>query len=82
MMNSDESRPEQPAPPAEPTQEAQRHYASFALEMAHKAADGTMTGAAAWTAKKVLDKTFGGRGPDKDGGKPGPPGDQQPPETE
>jgi hypothetical protein len=77
-MSNDEPRPEQPAQPAETAQEAQRNLIA---QLAEHAADGTVTGAAAWTAKKVLDKTFGGHGPDK-GGDSGPPGDPPPAQTE
>ena len=79
---SDESRPEQAAQPAETPQEAQRNLPSIVVELAHKAADGTVTGAAAWTAKKVLDKTFGGRDSGNDGGESGPPRDQPPAQAE
>jgi hypothetical protein len=82
VTSNDESRPEQPAQPAETPQEAQRHWPSIVTELAHKAADGTVTGAAAWTAKRVLDKKFGGRGQDKGGGKPEPPSDPPPSQAE
>jgi hypothetical protein len=73
MMNSDESRTEQPAQPAEPPQEAQRNL-HLLSELAQKFDDGTALAAGGYVGKRIMETVFGG----KDSGKPEPPSDPPP----
>jgi len=73
----------QPTQPHEAPDEVQRHLPGILTELAHKATDGAVAGAAGYYAKKGLEK-FGGRKPldePPSGGtapEPGP-GDDPPP---
>lgn len=79
---NDESRPEQPAPPAESQPEAQRNLPHLLGHLAQQATDGTVKMAAGYATGKAMEKVFGDRGQDKDGGESRPLSDQGPSETE
>jgi hypothetical protein len=79
---SDESRPEQLAQPTETPQEAQRNLPHFLSQVAEHAAFGAATWAGGYAAKTAKEKVFGGRGQDKDSGKPEPPSDPPAAETD
>jgi hypothetical protein len=79
MTSSDDSRPKQSAQPAGVPREEQR---SMLGQLAEHAADGSVQAAAGYVTVKALGKVFGGRDSGEGGGKPEPPVDQPPPETE
>ena len=80
MLNSDESRTEQPAQPADPAQEAQRNLPHLLTELATKFGDGTAIGAGTYLGKKAMEKVFGGQ--DKGGANPEPTNEQPPAQAE
>jgi hypothetical protein len=77
---NDEQLTEQPGPPVPAGQEppeASRSWPSVVTELAHKVADGTVSGAAGYGTKMILDKVRRGGKPGDGGGEPAPPDTSQ-----